>query len=99
MAYRIAYSRQALEHLSALDVRDRRIIVDAVREQLSHQPDLPTRNRKPMRPNPLAEWELRVRNFRVYYEVGKIPEPIVQVQGIGIKEGSTVTIGGEVAYL
>ncbi len=52
-----------------------------------------------MRPNPLAEWELRVRNFRVYYEVGKIPEPIVQVQGIGIKEGSTVTIGGEVAYL
>jgi hypothetical protein len=28
-----------------------------------------TRNRKPLRDNPLADWELRVGRFRVFYEV------------------------------
>ena len=31
-----------------------------------HQPAVEMRNRKPMRPNPVAPWELRIGNLRVY---------------------------------
>lgn len=49
-----------------LTVRQQRIVLDAVDRQLAHQPAVETRNRKPMRPNPLAPWELRIGNLRVY---------------------------------
>ena len=54
--------------------RQRAIVLDAVDEQLTHQPTVETRNRKPMRPNPLAPWELRIGVLRVYYDVEDIPE-------------------------
>jgi mRNA-degrading endonuclease RelE of RelBE toxin-antitoxin system len=65
MTYRIGYSPQSMAHLKGFNARDRRIIADAIDDQLSHQPGIPTRNRKPMRDNQLAEWELRVGDFRV----------------------------------
>jgi len=58
---------QADEHLAGLSPRDRATLVDAVAEQLSHQPTLETRNRKPLEENELAPWVLRVGHRRVYY--------------------------------
>jgi hypothetical protein len=52
-----------------------------------------TRNRKPMRPNPLAPWELRVGDLRVYYDVAETPEPKVLIRAVGIKERNRVRIG------
>ena len=43
--------------------------MDAVDDHLRHQPDVPTRHRKRMRPNALAPWELRVGDYRVFYDV------------------------------
>lgn len=68
---------------------------DAVEKQLVHQPTLETRNRKPMRPNPLAPWELRVEECRVYYDVMEEPERIVTILAVGVKHRSRVVIGGE----
>lgn len=48
-----------------------------------------------MRPNPLAPWELRVGNLRVYYDVNEDPEPVVQIRAVGIKEHNELRIGGE----
>lgn len=50
----------ALEHLRGLSARDQRTILDTVDEQLRHEPDSPTRRRKPLRPNALAAWELQI---------------------------------------
>jgi mRNA-degrading endonuclease RelE of RelBE toxin-antitoxin system len=58
-----------------------------------------TRNRKPMRPNPLAPWELRIGGLRVYYDVEDEPELVVYIRAIGIKERNTVRIGKEVVTL
>jgi len=58
-----------------------------------------TRNRKPMRPNPLAPWELRVERLRVYYDVQDEPERIAQVRAVGVKRRHLVRIGGEVIEL
>jgi len=67
--------------------------LDTVDEQLVHQPKVETRNRKPMRPNPLAPWELRIGDLRVYYDVEEDPTPVVYIRAIGIKERNRVRIG------
>lgn len=60
MTYHIEYSPEAEDHLRGLTARQQKMILDAVDEQLTHEPTVETRNRKPMRPNPIAPWELRV---------------------------------------
>ena len=64
-----------------------------------HQPTVETRNRKPMRPNPLAPWELRIGKLRVYYDVEEEPEGAVYVRAVGVKERNRVRIAGEVFEL
>ena len=99
MAYRIEYSPDAEDHLRALTARQQAIVLDAVEVQLGHQPTVETRNRKPMRTNPLAPWELRIGDLRVYYDVQEAPEPMVMVRAVGIKTRNTVRIGKEVIEL
>jgi hypothetical protein len=52
-----------------------------------------------MRPNPVAPWELRIGNLRVYYDVEEESEPVVFIRGVGIKERNRVRIGREVIDL
>ncbi len=96
MPYRIEYSPEAEDHLRALTARQRSIVLDAVDEQLVHEPKVETRNRKPMRPNPIAPWELRIDLLRVY--VGGL-ELIVRIRAVGTKDRNHVRIGGEVIEL
>jgi len=64
-----------------------------------HEPKVETRNRKPMRPNPVAPWELRIDPLRVYYDVQEEPEHLVMVRAVGVKERNQVRIGHEVIDL
>lgn len=93
MAYTIEYSPDTLDHFRALTARQRATVLEAVDIQLAHQPTTETRNRKPMRPNPLAPWELRIGTLRVYYDVEEGPEPRVLILAVGIKERNRVRIG------
>jgi len=96
LSYRIEYSPLAVDHLGTLTTRHQAIIVDAVDRQLSEEPFRETRNRKPMRPNPVAPWELRIGVLRVYYDiVEETSGPLVRVLAIGIKQRNRVLIGGE----
>lgn len=95
MRFEIEYSPETVRHLRSLTARQRAIVFDAVDEQLAHQPTLETRNRKPMRPNPLAPWELRIGELRVYYDVEETPKPVVLIRAIGVKDRNRVLIGNE----
>lgn len=95
MPYRIEYSQDAEEHLRGLTRTDQVRLLDAVERNLRSQPTVETRNRKPMRPNPIAPWEMRVGDLRVYYDVRDEPEAVVQVLAIGVKERNRVRIGKE----
>ena len=99
MPYRIEYSPDTEEHLRFLTVRQRAIVLNTVDEQLMHQPTIETRNRKPMRPNPLAPWELRIGKLRIYYDSEETPEQVVYIRAVGVKEGNRVRIAGEVIEL
>jgi mRNA-degrading endonuclease RelE of RelBE toxin-antitoxin system len=95
LAYRIEYSPETDQHLRVLTARQRSTVFDAVDQQLQHQPTVETRNRKPMRPNPLAPWELRVGKLRVYYDIEEEPEQVVIILAVGVKDRNRVIIGGE----
>jgi mRNA-degrading endonuclease RelE of RelBE toxin-antitoxin system len=95
LSYRIDYSPDAEGHLRALTARQRSIVFDTVDEQLGEQPAVETRNRKPMRPNPIAPWELRIGSLRVYYDIADEPDKLVTVLAIGVKEGTRLRIAGE----
>ena len=99
MLYRIEYSPEAEDHLRALTARQQRIVLDTVDRQLSFQPMMETRRRKPMRPNPVAPWELRIGDLRVYYDVEEEPQAVVYVRAVGIKQRNRVRIGKEVIEL
>jgi mRNA-degrading endonuclease RelE of RelBE toxin-antitoxin system len=94
MRYRIEYSPEVEDHLRALTARQQAIVLDRVERMLMHEPSIETRNRKPMRPNPVAPWELRLGILRVYYDVEENP-PTVYVRAVGIKIRNRVRIGGE----
>jgi mRNA-degrading endonuclease RelE of RelBE toxin-antitoxin system len=99
VAYTITYTESARQQLRALPANQRRLVLDAIDEQLSFEPMSETRNRKRMSTNRLAPWELRVGDMRVFYDVvagGASDEPdTVQILAIGRKEGNRLFIGGK----
>ena len=98
MPFRIEFSPDTEDHLRALTARQQSLVLDTVDRQLRHQPTVETRNRKRMRPNPVAPWELRVATFRVYYDVMDAQQA-VYVRAVGVKERNQVRIGREVFEL
>ena len=99
MRFRIEYAPATISHLKALTVRQQSIVLDGVASYLSVDPMNETRNRKPMRPNPLAPWELRLGNLRVYFDFVIDPEPVAVVLAVGVKERNAVRIGKAVMDL
>jgi len=52
-----------------------------------------------MRANPLAPWEFRIGDLRVYYDVQTDPEPMVLVRAVGVKERDQLRIAGKVVQI
>ena len=94
MAFEIEVSPDARDHLRSLKKRDQQIIVDAIAEQLMHRPDQPTARRKRLEDNPIAPWELRVGDFRVFYDISGDEQRVIVV-AVGQKSHNELRIGGE----
>lgn len=92
LAYNIRLSKSAEQHFARLTPLKKSTTLKAMKVQLAHAPLRETRNRKPLRLNPLAPWELRLRLF---YEVDAEDANVVNVLAIGIKRGNRLFIGGE----
>ncbi len=91
---RLEFTPEALEDLRFLRTYDQRRILDSIQEQLRHQPEQETRNRKRLRSNELAEWELRISTFRVFYDVDE-ENDLVKVKAVGYKQGNNLFVHGE----
>lgn len=92
--FHIELTDEAMEDLESFRRYDARRILDQLEFQLAHEPTRETRNRKRLRPNSLAEWELRVDAFRIFYDVFT-EQKIVKVAAVGHKEGNTLYVHGE----
>jgi mRNA-degrading endonuclease RelE of RelBE toxin-antitoxin system len=95
VAYRIQFTESADDQLGQLTARQQAIVLDAVRKQLRYEPLRETRNRKQLRPNPFAPWELRAGFLRVFYEVDARESDLVNVLTIGIKKGNRLIVSGK----
>jgi mRNA-degrading endonuclease RelE of RelBE toxin-antitoxin system len=99
VAHEIHYTVTAIEHLRGFSARECTTIMDTIDVQLRHQPDVPTRHRKRMRPNAVAPWELRIGDHRVFYDLEPAADEAsvstVVVLAIGVKIGNRVRIGEE----
>ena len=73
--FQIEVNEDAAAEIAELPAFVRKQVIQAIPTQLRHQPNVPTRNRKPLRglipPWEHLEptWEIRVGNHRVFYDV------------------------------
>jgi hypothetical protein len=86
-------------HLEAIDVKYDSLIRDTIEEQLTFEPDVQTRNRKPVQPLAAfqAEWELRFgpsNRFRVFYQIERALRE-VRIVAVGVKVRNRLLVGGE----
>ena len=97
--FKITYDSEVIQHLKAIDRKYRSLIRSTIEEQLSYDPEVKTRNRKPLEKKIRlgATWELRFgpnNRFRVFYQT--IPDAHeVYILGIGIKVGNQLSIEKE----
>lgn len=97
--FSVSYDQATHEHLRAIHAKYHPLIRNVIEEQLRFEPEIETRNRKPLRqPAPFeATWELRCgpdNRFRVLYGVDHKRRE-VQIQAIGVKKGNQLFVAGE----
>lgn len=94
MSYRVQFAESVTDHIRWLTAAERTRVLNAIARQLMHQPLSETRNRKPLRPNPLAPWELRLGTLRVFYEVVSKDPEVVRILAVGKKQRDVLRIAG-----
>jgi mRNA-degrading endonuclease RelE of RelBE toxin-antitoxin system len=92
--YEIEFTPEALEDLKSLRKFEQKEVTESIEAQLRYEPTIETRNRKRLSPNEVAEWELRIGKFRVFYSVEEAVL-IVSIEAVGFKIGSLLFIRGE----
>lgn len=92
MAFRITITADAESQLRALTMREQRLLEAGIQARLLHQPTTPTKAIKRLRPNPMAEFELRIGDLRVLYNV--VGTEVVLLI-VGRKAGNKLIVNGE----
>ena len=92
--YQIEVTDDAKADLYHYTAFERKIITEEIRNQISQQPLIETRNRKKLRDNPIASWELRSNKYRIFYEVNETSRKVTIV-AIGHKEHNILLIKGK----
>ena len=93
MKFDIRFIPDADKDLDYYEVREQRIIIDAIGKYLENGADVESKRRKQLRPNPLAPWELRIGDYRVFYEIRA--EGLVRVLAVGHKVHDELFIRGQ----
>ncbi|MBM4049670.1 MAG: type II toxin-antitoxin system RelE/ParE family toxin [Planctomycetes bacterium] len=92
--YEIDFTPEANEDLDLFRKFEQQQVLDEIERQLKHQPSVETRNRKRLRPNNVADWELRIGKFRVFYNV-EDETRTVSIEAVGFKVGNLLFIRGQ----
>jgi mRNA-degrading endonuclease RelE of RelBE toxin-antitoxin system len=97
--YDLVYAPRAKKHVRVIERRHYSLIKKAIEDQLTYEPDVETRNRKPLK-RPVvfqATWEIRFgpdNCFRVFYDVD-IDGHQVNILALGVKQREHLFIGGK----
>ena len=97
--YTLIYARGVTKHLKSINAKYDSLIREKLEEQLEFEPNVETKNRKPLRqPAPFAaQWEIRFgpdNRFRVLYDIDE-EHRTVQIVAVGEKDRNRPIGGGE----
>jgi mRNA-degrading endonuclease RelE of RelBE toxin-antitoxin system len=99
LPFDIFYAPIVKSHLKAIEPKYYSLIEDSIEAQLRFEPDIETKNRKPLR-RPVtigAQWEIRFgpdNRFRIFYRINRRANR-VEILAIGVKHGDRLLIGGQ----
>ena len=99
-AFDLIYDQEIRQHLAAIERKHHSLIRQTITEQLTSEPNVETRNRKPLTSSAEfgeATWEIRFgpnNRFRVFYRIDGAKRE-VRVLAIGVKQRNELWIGGE----
>jgi mRNA-degrading endonuclease RelE of RelBE toxin-antitoxin system len=98
-AFRVIFDALALDHMDRIATKYDSQIRRTVEEQLIHEPDIATRNRKPLlRETAIgATWEVRCgprNSFRIFYDIHR-DQRLVVVLAIARKVRNQLFVGRE----
>ena len=97
--FEIIYPLIIKGHLQAIEPKFYSLIRESLEAQLHHQPDLETRNRKPLKRPVIfgANWEIRfgpVNRFQAFYRIDYDKQQVILL-AICEKIGNRLFVGGE----
>lgn len=93
MPYNLTITEDAQRQLRGLPVRQQRIVEDGVESRLAHMPEQLSKTVKLLRPNPFAQYELRLENLRVLYNVDNDRQEVT-ILSVGEKVGNQLIVEG-----
>ncbi len=95
MKFEIEFTQTAANHVRAFRKYEQQTILDSIEEQLQDQPTVEARNRKRLGSNELADWELRIGKYRVFYDVMlEDDRQVVKIKAVGHKVHNVLYVGG-----
>jgi mRNA-degrading endonuclease RelE of RelBE toxin-antitoxin system len=92
MKFSIRLTDSAIEDLDFFRKNERRMIADGIALFLMQDASVETKRRKPLRPNRLAQWELRLGDYCVFYDFEE--DDRVKIVAVGHKEHNDLYIRG-----
>ena len=93
MKFKVRLTDSVIEDLDFYRKNERRVISKNIALFLTDDANVETRRRKPLRPNRLAQWELRIDDYRVFYDFEE--DDVVKVVAVGHKVHNDLYIRGE----
>ena len=102
-SFDLVYDPLVKQHLQVIERKYHSLIRQTIEEQLQFEPEVETKNRKPLK-RPIAidaDWEIRFgpdNRFRVFYQVDR-KNTAVYILAVGVKPKNQLFIGKEVIEL
>ena len=94
MAWTVTLKETVIEDLRWFGRKDGRLLLNAARDRLAADPLAETRNMKTLRPNPVAQRELRLfGKYRVLFNVDA-GDPVVTIVLVGEKRSDSFVVQG-----
>jgi len=98
-SFKLVYDTGITQHIAVIESKYHSLIRRTIEEQLSHEPNVETRNRKPLRRPSVfgTAWELRFgsdNRFRIFYRT-HLETHEVNILAVGFKKGGRLFIAGE----
>lgn len=91
--FSVKFTDAAKDDFGYFPKSQQKLILDEAAKQLTYQPEVETKNRKKLRENPLASYELQLDAIRVFYNIYAV-EQMVDIVAVGRKEHNELYIKG-----